>query len=208
MEKRNVEITLDTARKWYYGDNESLKEVALQAFTKDELEEKYWKRITSFEGAYLYLKENKIREDLIRSYDSLPIDIRNTYINTVLKYQIVVAALTNNEERHLTTGDRWFPVVQFCRPQDRKNCWGNVYIGTIKSEGKIYDVVGGYAADGGTAGLGYFGSGLGVSGSASNIGFRSVSASREIAEHISKYFGKLLFTVHYSGTNCNWKWIK
>ena len=49
MEKRNVEITLDTARKWYYGDNESLKEVALQAFTKDELEEKYWKRITSFE---------------------------------------------------------------------------------------------------------------------------------------------------------------
>ena len=49
MEKRNVEITLDTARKWYYGDNESLREVALQAFTKDDLEEKYWKRITSFE---------------------------------------------------------------------------------------------------------------------------------------------------------------
>ena len=208
MEKRNVEITLDIARKWYYGDNESLREVALQAFTKDELEEKYWKRITSFEGAYLYLKENKIREDLVRSYDSLPIDIRNTYINTVLKYQIVVAALTNNEERHLTTGDRWFPIVQFCRPQDRKNCWGNVYIGTIKYEGKIYDVVGGFAADGGSAGLGYFVSAYGVSNSGSYIGFRSVSASREIAEHISKYFGKLLFTVHYSGTNCNWKWIK
>lgn len=208
MEKRNVEITLDTARKWYYGDNESLKEVALQAFTEEELTEEHWKRITSFEGAYLYLKENKIREDLIRSYDSLPIDIRNTYINTVLKYQIVVAALTNNEERHLTTGDRWFPVVQFCRPQDRKNCWGNVYIGTIKSEGKIYDVVGGTAGDSGSAGLGYFYSNLGMSSSYSRIGFRSVSASREIAEHISKYFGKLLFTVHYGGTNCDWKWVK
>lgn len=208
MEKRNVEITLDTARKWYYGDNESLKEVALQAFTEEELTEEHWKRITSFEGAYLYLKENKIREDLIRSYDSLPIDIRNTYINTVLKYQIVVAALTNNEERHLTTGDRWFPVVQFCRPQDRKNCWGNVYIGTIKSEGKIYDVVGGDVNYGGYAGLGYFRSSNGVSFSPSLIGFRSVSASHEIAEHISKYFGKLLFTVHYGGTNCDWKWIK
>ena len=207
MEKRNVEITLDTAKKWYYGDNESLKQVALQAFTEEELTEEHWKRITTFEGAYLYLKNNKIREDLIRSYDSLPIDIRNTYINTVLKYQIVVAALTNNEERYLTTGERWYPIVQFCRPQDRKNCWGNVYIGTIKSEGKIYDVVGGNADDG-AAGLGCFSSSDGVSSSYSYIGFRSVSASREIAEHISKYFGKLLFTVHYGGTNCDWKWIE
>ena len=207
MEKRNVEITLDTAKEWYNGDNESLKQVALQAFTEEELTEEHWKRITTFEGAYLYLKNNKIREDLIRSCDSLPIDIRNTYINTVLKYQIVVAALTNNEERHLTTGDRWYPIVQFCRPQDRKNCWGNVYIGTIKSEGKIYDVVGGNADDG-AAGLGCFSSSDGVSSSYSYIGFRSVSASREIAEHISKYFGKLLFTVHYGGTNCDWKWIE
>ena len=156
----------------------------------------------------MYLKKNKINEKLIESYDSLPINLRNTYINTVLKYQIVVAALTNNEERHLTTGDRWFPAVQFCCPQDRKNCWGNVYIGTIKSEGKIYDVVGGNANNGGGAGLGCFYSLVGVSYSASAIGFRSVSVSREIAEHISKYFGKLLFTVHYGGTNCDWEWIK
>lgn len=213
MEKRNVEITLDTARKWYYGDNESLREVALQAFTKDELTKDYWKKITSFGRAYLYLKENKINDDLISTFNLLPTELKDTYICKVLKYQIVVAALTNNEKRHLTTGDRWYPVVQFCRPQDRKNCWGNVYIGTIKSEGKIYDVVGGFAfggfaSGGGSAGLGYFGSDGGVSRSNSNIGFRSVSVSREIAEHISKYFGKLLFEVHYGGTNCDWKWIK
>lgn len=39
-----------------------------------------------------------------------------------------------------------------------------------------------------------------------DIGFRSVSR-REIAEHISKYFGRLLFEVHYGGVNCDWKWI-
>ena len=208
MEERNIKISLDTAKEWYNGDNESLKQVTLQAFTEEELTEEHWKRITSFEGAYLYLKENKIREDLIGLYDSLLTVLRNTYINSVLKYQIVVAALTNNEERHLTTGDRWYPVVQFCRPQNRKNCWGNVYIGTIKSEGEIYDVVGGFATDGGLAGLGCFHSFNGVSTSCSAIGFRSVSVSCEIAEHISKYFGKLLFEVHYGGTNCDWKWIK
>ena len=206
MEKRNVKITLDTARKWYYGEDESLKEVALQAFTKDELEEKHWKRITTIKDAVDYLIKKGMCKNLITEYAKLY--SYQSYIAKVLEYQIVVAALTNNEERHLTTGDRWFPVVQFCRPQDRKNCWGNVYIGTIKSEGKIYDVVGGSAHDGGGAGLGFFGSYHGVSGSTSHIGFRSVSASREIAEHISKYFGKLLFEVHYGGTNCDWKWIK
>lgn len=208
MEERNIKISLDTAKEWYNGDNESLRQVALQAFTEEELTEEHWKRITSFEGAYLYLKENKINENLIKSYDSLHITLRNTYVNTILKYQIVVAALTNNEKRHLTTGDRWFPVVQFCRPQDRRNCWGNVYLGTIESEGKIYDVVGGTASGSGDAGLGYFHSSEGMSFSISHIGFRSVSTSCEIAEHISKYFGKLLFEVHYGGTNCDWKWIK
>ena len=206
MEKRNVEITLDTARKWYYGDDESLKEVALQAFTKDELEEKHWKRITTIKDAVDYLIKKGMCKNLITEYVNLY--SHQPYIAKVLEYQIVVAALTNNEERHLTTGDRWFPIVQFCRPQDRKNCWGNVYIGTIKSEGKIYDVVGGNAPYGGSTGLGSFYSPAGVSNSGSYLGFRSVSASREIAEHISKYFGKLLFEVHYGGTNCDWKWIK
>ena len=206
MEKRNVEITLDTARKWYYGDDESLKEVALQAFTKDELEEKHWKRITTIKDAVDYLIKRGICKNLITEYVNLY--SHQPYIAKVLEYQIVVAALTNNEERHLTTGDKWYPVVQFCRPQDRKNCWGNVYIGTIKSEGEIYDVVGGNAPYGGSTGLGSFYSPAGVSNSGSYLGFRSVSTSREIAEHISKYFGKLLFEVHYGGTNCDWKWIK
>ena len=206
MEKRNVEITLDTARKWYYGDNKSLREVALQAFTKDELEEKHWRNITTIKDAVDYLIKKGICKNLITEYVNLY--SYQPYIAKVLEYQIVVAALTNNEERHLTTGERWYPVVQFCKPQDRKNCWGNVYLGTIKSEGEIYDVVGGYASYGGDAGLGFFYSNLGVSSSNSRIGFRSVSASREIAEHISKYFGKLLFEVYYGGTNCDWKWIK
>ena len=207
MEKRNVKISLDTAIEWYNGNNESLKQLALQAFTEKELNKEHWKRITTFAAALDYLEKNNIRKDLTKQFDELSVSLCPTYLGKILAYQIVVAALTNNEERHLTTGERWYPVVQFCKPQDRKNCWGNVSIGKIESEGEIYDVIGGYALCGASAGLGSFSSTYGVSASNAPFGFRSVS-SKEIAEHISKYFSRLLFEVHYGGTNCNWKWIK
>ena len=168
-------------------------------------EDPYWKTITTFDDALIYVW-NYLPEckDLLISYNK---SIPGSYEHSVVCYRIVVAALTNNEKRHLTTGDKWYPVVQFCRPKDKRNCWGDVLIGTIESEGEKYSVVGGHANDGATAGLGCFYSIFGVSLSSSAIGFRSVSA-KEIAEHISTYFGKLLFDVHYGGTNCDWKWVE
>lgn len=129
----------------------------------------------------------------------------DSYSEILVAYRMVVAALTNNEKRHLTTGERWYPIVQFCRPKDVKNCYGDKVIGTIVSEGTEYSVVGGDAHYGSYAGLGFFGSDDGVSDSYTGVGFRSVS-SREVAKHISTYFGKLLFEVHYGGTNCDWCW--
>ena len=38
MEKRNIELSLATAKEWYKGDNEVLKKLALQAFTETELQ--------------------------------------------------------------------------------------------------------------------------------------------------------------------------
>lgn len=37
MEERKITITLEKAREWYNSDNISLKEIALQAFSKEEL---------------------------------------------------------------------------------------------------------------------------------------------------------------------------
>lgn len=165
----------------------------------------HWKHITTFSNALVYVRKYLPEcKDLLISYNK---SIPGSYEYYVLCYRIVVAALTNNEKRHLTTGDRWYPIVQFCRPKDKRNCWGDVLIGTIESEGEKYSVVGGYAFYGASAGLGYFASYSGVSHSHTSIGFRSVS-SKEIAEHISTYFGKLLFEVHYGGINCDWKWIE
>lgn len=203
MDKRTVEVSLQTAREWYKSGNKALKEVALQAFSKEELICKSFCDIKTVEGALRYLGNNNMCEDLICEYQ---VAESGSYSEKVCEYRIVVAALTNNEERKLKTGDCWFPVVQFCEIGKEKNCWGNKRIGTIEHDGKKYAVVGGSAIGGTAAGLGHFASNIGASLSWACVGFRSVS-SKEIAQYISEQFGRLLFEVHYGGVNCDWEWV-
>ena len=195
MKKQVIEIEVPDGKKAVW-ENGAIRFVP---------EGPHWKSITTFGDALFYVKNYLPEcEDLITSYiKAMP----NSYELSVVCYRIVVAALTNNEKRHLTTGDKWYPVVQFCRQKDRNNCLGNVLVGTIESKGARYSVMGGSAISGAGAGLGSFTSTNGVSYSSTNVGFRSVS-TKEIAEHISTYFGKLLFDVHYGGTNCDWKWVE
>ena len=195
MKKQVIEIEVPDGKKAVW-ENGAIRFVP---------EGPHWKSITTFGDALFYVKNYLPEcEDLITSYiKAMP----DSYELSVVCYRIVVAALTNNEKRHLTTGDKWYPVVQFCRPKDRNNCCGSVLIGTIESEGARYSVVGGSAIYSAFAGLSYFRSSYGVSYSSATVGFRSVS-SKEIAQHISTYFGKLLFDVSYGGTNCDWKWVE
>lgn len=130
----------------------------------------------------------------------------DSYEENLYAYRMVVAVLTNNEKNHLVSGDRYTPYVDFCDPGKEKNCGGKTIVGHIESEGRKFTVVGGSAYHGGTAGLGGFGSHNGVSYSRTPVGFRSVS-SRKIAEHISKYFGRLVFDLMYGESNCDYKWI-
>ena len=192
--KRIIEIEVPDGKKAIW-ENGTIKFVS---------EDPHWKSITTFIDALIYVRNYLPEcEDLLISYTKT---MPGSYEYSVICYRIVVAALTNNEKRSLITGDKWYPVVQFCRPEDKYNCQGNVLVGTIESEGERYSVIGGCAGSGALAGLGYFDSHDGVSYSYTSFGFQSVP-SREIAEHISTYFGKLLFEIHYGGTNCDWKWI-
>lgn len=195
MKKQVIEIEVPDGKKAVW-ENGAIRFVQ---------EDPHWKSITTLADALTYVRNYLPEcEDLLTSYTrAMP----GSYEFSVICYRIVVAALTNNEKRHLTTGDKWYPVVQFCYSKDKNNCWGSVLIGTIESEGVRYSVVGGYAYNGAYAGLGSFGSLSGVSLSYADVGLRSVS-SKEIARHISTYFGKLLFDVHYGGTNCDWKWVE
>lgn len=195
MKKQVIEIEVPDGKKAVW-ENGAIRFVP---------EGPHWKSITTFGDALFYVKNYLPEcEDLITSYTKAMPD---SYELSVVCYRIVVAALTNNEKRHLTTGDIWCPVVQFCRHKDRNNCLGNVLVGTIESEGARYSVMSGSAISGALAGLGNFASYNGVSTSITTISFQSVS-SKEIAQHISTYFGRLLFDVCYGGTNCDWEWVE
>lgn len=159
--------------------------------------------IKTIEDAAQFLADKRICEDILDSLSRLP---KDSFEWKIAAYRAVVAAVTYNEQRHLTTGERWFPTIEFCRPGKLKNCCGDIIVGRIKSEGEEFDVVGGRANDGSNAGLGGFDSNYGVSDAWTLFGFRSIG-SKKAALYISKQFGKLLFEVSYGGTNCDWRWM-
>lgn len=160
--------------------------------------------IKNIDDAIRFLVKNEIGDDILNTLSKL---LPNSFEWKIAAYRAVVAAVTHNEQRHLTTGERWFPTIEFCRPGKFKNCCGDIVIGRIKSEGEEFDVVGGSAGTSATAGLCGFYSDGGVSHAWTDVGFRSVG-SKKAALYISKQFGKLLFEVCYGGTNCDWKWVE
>ena len=159
--------------------------------------------IKTIEDAVQFLTDKGICEDILDSLYRLP---KDSFEWKIAAYRAVVAAVTYNEQRYLTTGERWYPTIEFCRPGKLKNCHGNIVVGRIKSEGEEFDVVGGRADSSARAGLGGFDSNDGVSGAWATVGFRSVG-SKKAALYISKQFGKLLFEVNYGGINCDWRWM-
>lgn len=159
--------------------------------------------IKTIEDAIQFLIDKRICKDILDSLPRLP---KDSFEWKIAAYRAVVAAVTYNEQRHLTTGERWFPTIEFCQPGKLKNCCGDIVVGRIKSEGKEFYVVGGDACNGASAGLGFFRSSLSVSGAWGPVGFRSVG-SKKAALYISKQFGKLLFEVSYGGANCDWRWM-
>lgn len=159
--------------------------------------------IKTVKDAARFLENKGICGDILDSLSRLP---ENSFEWKVAAYRAVVAAVTYNEKRHLITGERWYPTIEFCRPGKLNNCWGYIIVGRIESEGEEFDVVGGGAYNGAYEGLGDFHSSNGVSYAWAHVGFRSVG-SKKAALYISKQFGRLLFEVSYGGTNCDWRWI-
>ena len=164
-----------------------------------------WKEIKTVSQALDYCKKyfNKESASLIATLNCLSIQ---EYEYWIVLYRLIVMAITDNEKASLTEGSSYYPYVQFCKLGKEKNCWGDTTVGHISYNGDTYAVVGDDAYGGSRAGLGNFLSDYGVSYSDSNVGFRAVSLL-EKAQHISKYFGKVVFYIMYGGTNCDWKWV-
>lgn len=200
MKERNVTVTLNKAKEWFNSGNATLKEIALQAFDKDELTYNF-KRITTFKKACEALGLNY--DDMF--YITKNIATISKASAAMFKLNIIRKALNLGQDLHLIEDPEnsciYYPYNPFVTKSSTYynseiNSGKMEVIGKIKSEGEEYNVLGNCAAFGGTAGLGGFYSYYGVGDATAGFGFLGC-ANKEIAKHLGKYFGMLIIEAKY-----------
>ena len=202
METYNkIDVSLDEAKEWFNSGNATLKEIALKAFSKDELTYNF-KDITTFKKAC---------EVLGLDYDDMFNITKN--IATIskasaamFKLNIIRKALNLDQDLHLIKNPEdsyiYYPYNPFVTKsstyyKSNINLCKMEIIGKFKCEGEEYNVLSGRAYDnGGLAGLGGFYSKDSVGYVSANIGFLGC-ANKEIAKHLGKYFGMLITEAKY-----------
>ena len=204
MEKREITISLDKAKEWFNSNNETLKELALQAFSEEELTTFDFTKIKTFEDALTALGYKESTKVYIRNTIN-DISMYSRSSAAITKLNIIRKALNLGQNLHLTKGSKdsyiYYPSNPFVtksstyyRSEIDSGEMG--IIGKIEDEGKEYDVLGGRASYGGDAGLGGFHSDSGVGTAYADIGFLGC-ATKEIVEHLGKYFGMLITEAKY-----------
>ena len=74
METRTIKVTLDKAREWYFSGNNVLRELAIQAFTKKELETPTYQQIALMVGPFEISKEEQVLK-ILSEYYKKPSDV-------------------------------------------------------------------------------------------------------------------------------------
>lgn len=206
MESRNISLTLEKAREWYNSGSADLREVALQAYTEEELKKKSFRDIKTFEDAcYAIMLHPYTEGKLIEKIEEVSKASAAAY-----KLNIIRKALNKGQKMEFTKGTIYYPYTPFATIKstyynDELRDGNTVEVAQFMSNGEVYRLLSGNAAHGGNAGLGNFYSGGGVGTSTANVGFLGC-ASKEIAEHMSRYFAKEIFEAKY-GDLVNYEWV-
>ena len=201
MKERNVTVTLDKAREWFNSGNATLREVALQAFNKDELMCDF-RRITTFKEACEALELNynamsSVAKAIVVVSKTSAAIFKLNVIRKALNLGHSLYLVKNREDSHV-----YYPYNPFVtKSSSYYNCEISSdtmeIIGKIKSEGEEYYVLGGFANNSGCANLSCIHSIFGVSNADAHIGFLGC-ATKEIAQHLGKYFGMLITEAKYA----------
>ena len=193
--ERNVKISLEKAREWYNSGNESLREVALQAFKESELAENPWQLIKTFEDACRVLNINPDAVYLI--FDA--------HLQNMYKLKVIKKALNGVEwEPNFNTGRIYYPCIRYYpKGSIYDSSWTPVAnFKTKYNDNEVYTLVGGNYSNY-YGGLGYFGCGYGVV--KVDLGLLGCK-SGEIAKYFGNTFGKLIFDTIYGQYN-NYTWV-
>ena len=196
METRNVEVSLAKAREWYKSGNKALKEAALQAYTKEELKGTDFKYITNFEDVC-----NALGLDFSEETEIIN-NIKNhsQHAAAIYMLDLVRKALNGGETPSLVSGNLCYPWVEFYpysnrpdAPTLKRRNWvlGREFV----HKDTTYVLVGGNYDPNGNVGVGYFCKG---SGNVDAYAGLLCCKSKEIAQHMSRHFSKLIFDAVYS----------
>ena len=201
METRNVNVTLEKAKEWYKKGGD-LKEVALQAFTEEELKGVDFKCITTMNDVLRVLDIN----DHEYCHTIAHLDQYSKASVAAFKLNLVRKALNLGQKMDFKKGTIWYPYTPAILPNNSycKDSY-EVEVAKVKIGCDTFTLLGGYAHDGTDAGLGYFDSGTGVAISYAHVGFLGC-ATKEIAQHMGKHFAKLIFEAKY-GDTVDYKWV-
>lgn len=178
MQERNISITLEKAQEWYNSSNESLREVALQAFSKDELKFDF--------------RKIKCLED---ACNALNLDYKD----------VVKKALNLGHNLNFAKDPKdsfiYYPYNPFvtksstCYKKELR-AYEMRIIGKLNNDGEEYYLLGNSAYSSAHTGLSNLNSSNGVCYAFANCGFLGC-ANEEIAKHFSLYFGVLIAEAKY-----------
>ena len=205
METRNVTLTLEKAKEFYNSGNAALREVALQAFTVEELKSVNFWEIKTFEDAckVLGLDKGDVECDINR-LSQVEGNLGNHLI-AIYKLDIIRKALNGADWKpKMIEGNIYYGWVRFYipnkKPSDMKT------IAAFKADGQKYLLVGGFADYGYRDGLGYFSSGSGYGASGAVLGLLCCKSS-EIAQYMSEQFSKIIFDACYAQHIGSYEWV-
>ncbi len=199
MEERNITVTLEKAREWYCSNDATLKELALQAFTEQELCVYDFTQIKDFEDALTFLLYSESTKAYIRNTIN-DISMYSKASAAMAKLNIIKKALNLGQDLCFTrdpfSSRVYFPINQLVT--ENSTYYGNKIdnskvevIGKIKCGGRKYNVIGGEISYGSKYGLGssnFYGDTVFANASIAFLG----CASEEIAKYFGKQFGMLI----------------
>ena len=213
MKTRNISLTIEKAsltiekaKEFYNSGNAALMEVALQAYTKEELTIPKFENIKTFEDACKYLGLNM---DFVNFALCNMENIEGGFgkhLTAIYKIDIIRKALNGDWKPSLVEGRVYYPFVEFylankVKEATNSNRWK---LGpSFMADGEKYTLIGGGYYCVGAPGVGNFLEGDGyVNANAGLLGCKS----EEIARHMSKYFMKEIFEAVYAQYNGMYEW--
>ena len=201
MKSRNVTLTLEKAKEFYNSGNTALREVALQAFTAEELTTLNFTDIKTFKDACKALNLNVTAINIdICFIQGLKLEANATdHLIAIYKLDIIRKALNKGWNPKMTEGSVYYPYIRFypagnkAKEAARSNGWDVKE--TFNADGQKYALVGGAFFCYACVGLADLDHGYG--GVRPGLGLLGCK-SKEIAKHMSRYFAKEIFEATYA----------